>query len=158
MPEPRPPQQTGPAAKAAARLATARATLGGGADLPAPVWEDATRQLAGMLQALVILQTDVPALAPPGAAIPPATGPVPGVSGPPPVSSQTDRARGLDLRGLARRGSGGSRGRTRTGTRLAPVPCWLPGEGLRPAGAFLLGGVLLGVKGVLAPREDADTA
>jgi hypothetical protein len=84
MPEPRSPQQTAPAAEAAARLATARAILSGGADLPAPVWEDATRQLAGILQALVTLQTDVPALAPPGAALPPATGPVPGVGGPPP--------------------------------------------------------------------------
>ena len=73
MPEPRSPQQTDPAADAAARLTTVRATLSGGAALPAPVWEDATSQLAGMLQALLTLQTDVPAFAPPGATLPPAS-------------------------------------------------------------------------------------
>ena len=60
IPQPMPP----------ARLAAVRAALGGGAALPAPVWEDATSQLAGMLQALATLQEDVPALAPPGAAPP----------------------------------------------------------------------------------------
>jgi hypothetical protein len=78
---PEPPGQTHPAAEAAARLTTVRAALGGGAALPAPIWGDAVSQLAGMLQALATLQEDVPALAPPGATLPPAASP-PGVGRP----------------------------------------------------------------------------
>jgi hypothetical protein len=54
-------------AQAQARLALARTASGAasGSAIPAAVWEDAERQLAGMLSALATLQADVPALGEP---------------------------------------------------------------------------------------------
>jgi hypothetical protein len=57
---------TGGEAEARSRLAPARsAAVAGGASIPEAVWEDATRQLAGMLGGLATLQREVPALGTP---------------------------------------------------------------------------------------------
>jgi hypothetical protein len=84
VPRPRGPEPSRPdaeplgvpdgTAEARARLDAARAALAspagpaggaGGSTVPEAVWEDATRQLAGMLQGLATLQEAVPSLAPP---------------------------------------------------------------------------------------------
>ena len=66
-----------PAQEAEARLAALRDALQGSSDVPAAVWEDARRQLAGMLGGLQELVRSAPMLADASAAVEPPAGATP---------------------------------------------------------------------------------